>query len=164
MMATYSQRNRNRGGYAQEEIPDYFRLRDAKGKIVLCHKCHGAASAPDRAIIPCSFCGLYWHMDCLDNPMAKEPLPSRSWRCPAHVDDLLAILPANLGPAHRRRKIKGQSVIKPVLSRGLKNFGDIEIENEPTDDEEETGFFEQKEYGRIYKLPERGIKLDFIAQ
>ena len=103
-------------------------------------------------------------MDCLENPLAKEPTPSRPWRCPAHVDDLLAILPVNLGPAHRRRKIRGASVIKPVIPRGLKNNGEIEIENDPTDDEEELGFFEQKEYGRVYKLPELGIKLDFISQ
>ena len=96
--------------------------------------------------------------------MAKEPAPGRPFRCPAHVDDLLAVLPINLGPAHRRRKIKGASVIKPVITRGLKNNGDIEIENDPTDDEEEQGFFEQKEYGHTYKLPELGVKLDFISQ
>ena len=96
--------------------------------------------------------------------MAKEPAPGRPFRCPAHVDDLLAVIPGNLGPAHRRRKIKGASVIKPVISRGLLNNGDIEIENDPTDDEEELGFYEQREYGHTYKLPELGIKLDFISQ
>lgn len=95
--------------------------------------------------------------------MAKEPAPGRPFRCPAHIDDLLAILPGNLGPAHRRRKIKGASVIKPAISRGIRNNGDIEIENDTTDDEE-LGFYEQREYGRTYKLPEKGIKLDFISQ
>lgn len=96
--------------------------------------------------------------------MAKEPAPGRPFRCPAHVDDLLAAIPENLGPAHRLRKIKGASVIKPAISRGLLNNGDIEIENDPTDDEEELGFYEQREYGHTYKLPELGIKLDFISQ
>jgi hypothetical protein len=95
-------------------------------------------------------------LDCLDTPMAKEPAPGRPFRCPAHIDDL--------GPAHRRRKIKGASVIKPAISRGIVNNGDIEIENDPTDDEEELGFYEQREYGHTYKLPELGIKLDFISQ
>jgi hypothetical protein len=153
---------RNRAGY--DEAPDYFRLKDNKGKAILCHLCHGAASAPDRAIIQCTYCGLYWHLDCLDTPMAKEPAPGRPFRCPAHIDDLLSAIPGNLGPAHRRRKIKGASVIKPAISRGIVNNGDIEIENDPTDNEEELGFYEQREYGHTYKLPELGIKLDFISQ
>ena len=44
------------------------------------------------------------------------------------------------------------------------NSGDVEIENDPTDNEEELGFYEQREYGHTYKLPELGIKLDFISQ
>lgn len=143
---------------------DYFRLKDSKGKTILCYRCHGAASAPDRAIIPCTFCGLNWHLDCLDVPLAKEPTAGKPWRCPAHVDEMLATIPDTLAPAHRFRKIKGASVIKPAVSRGIKNNGHIEIENDPTDDEEELGFYEQREYGHIYKLPEMGIKLDFISQ
>jgi len=96
--------------------------------------------------------------------MAKEPAPAKPWRCPAHVDDLLATIPDMLWPAHRFRKIKGASVIKPAVSRGVKNNGHIEIENDPTDDEEELGFYEQREYGQVYKLPEESIKLDFISQ
>lgn len=139
-------------------------MKDGKGNTILCHQCHGAASAPDRAIIPCTYCGLFWHLDCLDSPMAKEPGPGKPWKCPAHIDDLLTIIPAALAPAHRFRKIKGQSAIRPVFNRGLKNNGHIEIENDPSDDEEELGFYEQREYGHVYKLPELGIKLDFISQ
>ncbi|KAH9210761.1 hypothetical protein DL95DRAFT_465518 [Leptodontidium sp. 2 PMI_412] len=152
----------NKAGW--EEAPDYFRKKDAKGKIILCHRCNGEASAPNRMIIPCSFCGLYWHLDCLDVPLAKEPGAGRQWRCPAHVDDLLAILPATLAPAHRFRKIKGASVIKPAVTRGLKNNGHIEIENDPSEDEEEQGFYELREFGHVYKLPEISIKLDFISR
>ncbi|KAL2064428.1 hypothetical protein VTL71DRAFT_4922 [Oculimacula yallundae] len=152
----------NKAGW--EEAPDYFRKKDAKGKIILCHRCNGEASTPNRMIIPCSFCGIYWHLDCLDVPLAKEPGAGRQWRCPAHVDDLLAILPATLGPAHRFRKIKGASVIKPAVTRGLKNNGHIEIENDPSEDEEEQGFYELREFGHVYKLPESSIKLDFISR
>ncbi|KAM3083152.1 hypothetical protein ACMFMG_003813 [Clarireedia jacksonii] len=152
----------NRAGY--DEAPDYFRLKDNKGNPILCHHCHRAASPPNKAIIPCSYCSLSWHLDCLDIPLAKEPPPGKAWRCPAHVDDLLSLSGA-LGPAHKFRRIKGASAIKPAVSRGLKNNGYIEIENTPTEDEdEESGFFEQKEYGRVYRLPEEGIKLDFISR
>jgi hypothetical protein len=150
-----------RSGY--EETPDYFRLKDSKGKAILCHQCHIAASPPDRSVIPCAYCGLYWHMDCLEVPLAKEPGPGR-FRCPAHIDDLLMTLPHTLAPAHRFRKIKGASAIRPAVSRGIQNNGHIEIENDPTDDEKELGFYEQREYGHVYKLPEMGIKLDFISQ
>ncbi|TAQ83815.1 hypothetical protein B7494_g7865 [Chlorociboria aeruginascens] len=156
-----AQKPKNRAGY--DETPDYFKLKDSKGNPILCHLCHGSASQPDRMIIPCGYCGLSWHLDCLDPPMAKEPPTGKAWRCPAHVDDLLSQIPGNLGPAHRFRRIKGASVIKPAVSRGIRNNGHIEIENTPTDDEEEQGFFEHREYGQVYKLPEEGIKLDFIS-
>lgn len=96
--------------------------------------------------------------------MAKEPGPGRQWRCPAHVDDLLVALPESLAPAHRYRKIKNAPVIKPTFSRGLRNNGYIEIENDATDNEQEQGFYEQRQYGHVYKLPEQGIKLDFLAK
>ncbi|KAF4627607.1 hypothetical protein G7Y89_g10543 [Cudoniella acicularis] len=153
---------KGRAGY--EEAPDYFRLKDSKGKPVLCHQCNGSASTPDRMIIPCSFCGLWWHLDCLEVPLAKEPPAGRQWRCPAHVDDILDVLPANLGPAHRHRRIKDLEPISPAFPRGSRNFGYIEIENDPSDAEEETGFFKEAQFGRVYKLPEQGLKLDFIAK
>lgn len=79
------------------------------------------------------------------------------------MDDLLLKVPEALGPAHRFRRIKGASVITPAISRGLRNNGHIEIEFAPSEDEDE-GFFEQKEFGHVYKLPEEGIKLDFISK
>jgi len=96
--------------------------------------------------------------------MAKEPNPSRPFKCPAHVDDLIMQLPMTLAPAHRYRKKKNQSPIKPAFSRGVKNDGQIEVEFEASEDEEKLGFYDQVEYGKIYKLPEKGIKLDFITQ
>jgi hypothetical protein len=53
--------------------------------------------------------------------------------------------------------------MKPTFPRGFKNDGHIEVELAPSDDEDE-GFFDQKEYGKVYKLPEEGIKLDFISR
>ncbi|PBP27065.1 PHD-finger domain-containing protein [Diplocarpon rosae] len=151
----------NRAGW--EEAPDYFRKKDAKGKAILCHRCNGEATTPNRMIIPCSFCGLSWHLDCLPNPLAKEPGPGRQWRCPAHIDDLLAMLPTTLAPAHRFRKVKGESVIVPSVSRGIKNGGRIEIEYDLSEDEEQ-GYYEGRDFGKVYKLPEKSIKLDFISR
>ncbi|PBP22950.1 PHD-finger domain-containing protein [Diplocarpon rosae] len=136
----------NRAGW--EEAPDYFRKKDAKGKAILCHRCNGEATTPNRMIIPCSFCGLSWHLDCLPNPLAKEPGPGRQWRCPAHIDDLLAMLPTTLAPAHRFRKVKGESVIVPSVSRGIKNGGRIEIEYDLSEDEEQ-GYYEGRDFGKV---------------
>ncbi|KAH8595000.1 hypothetical protein B0O99DRAFT_168865 [Bisporella sp. PMI_857] len=154
-----------RGGW--EDAPDYFRLKDSKGKAILCHQCNGQARSPDRAIIPCNFCPLSWHLDCINPPMAKEPTLGKPFRCPAHVNDLLVTIPGSLAPAHRFRKLKNSQPIIPVrgaASRGIRNNGYIEIENELTDDEEEQGYIDQSEYGKIYKLPEKSVKLDFISK
>ncbi|OLN88338.1 Uncharacterized protein C2F7.07c [Colletotrichum chlorophyti] len=144
-----------------EEAPDFFKVRDTDGSAVLCHNCQHPA-ADNRAIIPCSLCGLHWHLDCLDPPLAIPPVV-RTWRCPVHADDLLATLPDQLAPAHRFRKIKGAPVITPAFSRGMKNNGFIEIEEEESEDES-TGWSDVKTFGRIYKLPAKGVVLDFISQ
>lgn len=80
-----------------------------------------------------------------------------------HADDLLAELPKELAPAHRFRKIKGAPAITPAFSRGMKNNGIIEIEDEESEDEA-TGWNDVKTFGRVYKLPAKGIVLDFISQ
>lgn len=115
------------------EERDPFRLRDVKGKEILCYKCgesalprstalreaefylgastsetsgnmrnaHSSllAIAPDgriqdttawRRIISCDYCSLHWHLDCVDPPMAGMPSNFRKWKCPCHIEDLLA--------------------------------------------------------------------------
>lgn len=151
---------RNRNGY--DEPPDYLKQRDAKGDLILCHNCKEGPGTK-RSIITCSFCSAPWHLDCLNPPLANPPHPSRQWRCPLHVNDLLVELPSALGPAHRFRRIKGTTAIKPDIARGTKNNGHIEVDLDSTDDEDE-GFFDRKEFGHVYKLPEEGIKLDFISK
>lgn len=98
----------------------------------------------------------------MPNPLAKEPGAGRQWRCPLHVDDLLSILPAILAPAHKFRKIRGTNPVYPTIPRGNKNNGLIEIENEPSDDDE--NFEEIERYGKIYKVSDRDVKLDFLSK
>lgn len=137
-----------------------MRLRDNKGKAIICHECHNTALT-GQPIIPCNSCSLSFHLDCLDPPLSNPPPPGK-WKCPCHVDDLLNALPGALGPAHKFRKPKAVKAVKPAFARGNRNNGHIEIENEPSDKED--GFYDQKEYGQVYKLPERGIKLDFLSK
>ncbi|EFX00425.1 phd finger domain protein [Grosmannia clavigera kw1407] len=157
IVAPGTNRARKRG---YEETPDFFRIRDAEGRAVLCHSCDGFAKE-DRPIIPCAFCSLWWHIDCLDPPLANPPV-LRNWRCPAHVDDLLAKLPGLLGPAHRFRKIKDAAVIKTSYSRGLANNGFIELNS---DDESDSNFASGVcTFGRVHRISAKGVKLDFLEQ
>lgn len=143
----------------EEQIPDFYRQRDNEGNPVLCHNCNQAAK-DDRVIIQCSACGLFWHLDCVDPPLAVPPV-LRTWKCPAHVEELLEKVPGYLAPAHKFRKVKGAPSIEPAFSRGNVNNGFIEVVEES---EDESGLKEYSSYGRIYRLSAKGIKLDFLSR
>lgn len=73
----------------------------------------------------------------------------------------------SLAPAHRFRKIKGSQTIVPSLTRGTKNNGYIEIDWEDEPEPEpanNSGWPDPDSFGRAYKLPAKGIVLDFIEQ
>ncbi|KAI0011785.1 hypothetical protein F4779DRAFT_157219 [Xylariaceae sp. FL0662B] len=142
-----------------DEPFDFFKLRNADGPV-LCHHCHKAAT-DNRPIVPCSVCGLNWHLECLDPPLAVPPVP-RTWRCPCHVDEVLSEFPERLAPAHRYRKVKNAPVIEQSYSRGLANNGWIEIEEDSDDDEDVDAWRQHKGFGRVHRLSAKGIKLDFI--
>lgn len=147
------------GGY--EEAPDFFKQRE-DGDAVLCHDCQKAATDV-RAIIPCSVCPLHWHTDCLNPPLAIPP-PLKTWRCPAHADDTLLEAPP-LAPAHRFRKIKNADSITPVIGRGLKNNGHIEVDwADEMETMDNSGWRDSASFGRTYKIPAKGVILDFIEQ
>ncbi|PNY26867.1 Uncharacterized protein TCAP_03203 [Tolypocladium capitatum] len=150
---------RKRNGY--DELPDFFKQRE-DGQAVLCHACQRAATEI-RAIIPCSVCPFHWHIDCLAPPLAVPPV-LKTWRCPAHVDDVLVEVPS-LAPAHRFRRVKGTQAIAPAVSRGLKNNGHVEIDwNDEPEEPEGSGWPDPHSFGRIFKLPAKGVILDFIEQ
>jgi hypothetical protein len=96
--------------------------------------------------------------------MSIPPSGKRKWMCPAHVDwavssrnrVVMAIADDSFEQLERRRP-KNAPVIDTHLRRGHKNNGLIEVENE-----EESEFEEVTISGVVYRLPERGIKLDFL--
>ncbi|KAI8959154.1 hypothetical protein F5Y11DRAFT_15769 [Daldinia sp. FL1419] len=143
-----------------DEPFDFFKVRNADG-AVLCHHCQRGVS-DNRPIIPCSVCGLHWHLECLDPPLTIPPVP-RTWRCPCHVDDILSELPERLGPAHRHRKIKNAPVIEQGYSRGMANDGWIEVEDDDSEDDADA-WRRYKGFGQIHRLSAKGIKLDFISR
>jgi hypothetical protein len=107
------------------------------------------------------------------NPPPRDPSGKyrQPWMCPNHVqNELLGRDPTITKPTrltlpdgrhHKIRRPKNAKIVDVALRRGFKNNGVIEIDNEPSDDE---GFEDTQHYGKIYRLPEKGIKLDFISK
>lgn len=80
--------------------------------------------------------------------------------CPNHVDqELLTSKHSGIGRIHKVRRPKNARIVDTALRRGFQNNGIIEIENDPTDDEIET---QEEGSSVVFRLSERGIKLDFI--
>jgi hypothetical protein len=160
----------NRAGFIEE--PNYKETRDSKGNLITCYQCNLTSNGRD--IIPCDFCPAKWHLDCLDPPLAVPPRrragdkPGAAWRCPLHIDaDLLSVsrqaekAPGDLGRIPKPRKPKNAIPLDLRTARGFKNGGVIEV-----DLMEDTPSFDKlKEVsmnGKIYRVPEMGIRLDFI--
>ncbi|KAK8153579.1 hypothetical protein BKA80DRAFT_313990 [Phyllosticta citrichinensis] len=162
--------NKGRGGW--DELPDNTKLKDAKGNAVLCSHC-GKSSLNKQQIIQCDVCNANWHLECLDPPMANPPpIPynaktRNAWACPRHTEhDLRFIQTTVAGQTRdiRVRKPKNPKVTDVNLRRGFKNNGVIEVYDET---ESESGFSEYDdpdEEGVVFRLPSKGIKLDFIAK
>ena len=97
--------------------------------------------------------------------------PYHSWKCPNHTDQILAELDRErmmvsaadgsevVSRYPKKRKPKNPRIVDLALKRGFTNNGIIEVDNEPSDEDE---FNEKDMLGTVYRLPEKGIKLDFI--
>lgn len=96
----------------------------------------------------------------MNPPRANLPHPS-FFKCPCHIEDLQKDV-GPLGPAHKFRKIKGQSEIHYAFHRGNVNNGYIEIE----DDSEPAGHsgFRDQSFGHTYLLPSGGVQADFLSK
>lgn len=160
----------NRAGFIEE--PNYKETRDSKGNIIRCYYCKQTSGGRD--IIPCDFCPAKWHLDCIDPPLAVPPRrragdkPGASWRCPLHIDhDLVAVsrqaekAPGALGRIPRPRKPKHAIPLDVPTARGFRNNGVIEVElmkDQPELDKTK----EVQMHGKVYRIPEMAIRLDFI--
>jgi hypothetical protein len=156
--------------YGAPEPPDYTVTRDPKGNIITCYCC--GQTSHGRDIIPCDYCPARWHLDCLEPPFATAPRrgtgdkPTDSWRCPLHAEHDLANIghsaaaPGDLGRVPRLRKPKKAIPYDVSMTRGFRNNGLAEIELEKEEAEAEIRELEMQ--GKIYRIPEKSVKLDFI--
>ncbi|KAI4688405.1 hypothetical protein J4E81_008001 [Alternaria sp. BMP 2799] len=149
-------------GYGYQK-PEYTRLIDADHKVILCTQC-GVSSGHKRQMLKCDFCHAYWHLDCVDPPLANPPHISLeasqrdAWRCPRHIEhDLRSGLllqndlsskdgdseMADAAPVTRvprRVRVRKQpEYVEPTFSRGMRNNGLIDITNDPDDDTDGEG-------------------------
>jgi hypothetical protein len=88
--------------------------------------------------------------------------------CPLHADHDLKNLDLVEGDGvrvdgsarmHKVRRPKNAKILDTALRRGFRNHGLIEVVDESEDE-----VFDEEEgpHGAIYRVPARGIKLDFI--
>lgn len=155
-----------------EARAESLKLKDKVGKTILCYSCRQSALG-GRQMISCDYCSLKWHLDCLDPPRAALPVkqpsgnPRHTWMCPIHVEHELRAIdlsiravghPDPAGKLFKLRKPKNARVIEPAITRGLRNDGLIDIINDPSDEEADIIY----QSPAIYRLTEKGIKLDFI--
>ena len=89
------------------------------------------------------------------------------WMCPLHTEhDLRRLDPIaedgvlnGIPRTHRIRRPKNVQIRETALRRGFKNNGLIEIADEASEDEFTD---EESPDGVVFKVPARGVKLDFI--
>jgi hypothetical protein len=110
-------------------------------------------------MLKCDFCHVYWHLDCVDPPLANPPhidleaSQRDAWRCPRHIEhDLRSGLllqndlsskdgdsemadAAPVARVPRRVRLRNRPRYdETTLSRGMRNNGLIDIPNDPGDD------------------------------
>lgn len=136
---------------------------DKNGKPLECYKC-GKNGLNGRGITSCDYCPTAWHLDCIDPPLANVKMLGRKWKCPNHVDNVIPL-------PRRPKKLK---CIDTDLQRGFVNDGNIDVLLDEGDDEvplalkpslvdvRRAKMREMLIDGVAYRLPETGIKLDFI--
>ncbi|KAH6643948.1 hypothetical protein C7974DRAFT_300404, partial [Boeremia exigua] len=176
-------------GYGYQR-PDYIKVLDGD-KPILCVQC-GVSSGGKRQMLKCDFCNAYWHLDCVDPPLANPPHISLeasqrdAWRCPRHIEhDLRSglLLQNDLNQAYddvdmdddtfarvprKLRRRKNPNFVEPTFSRGMRNNGLIEIINDPDDDTDGEGNYTGFEFkdvnSKVYRVPERGLITDFLSK
>ncbi|KAF2835144.1 hypothetical protein M501DRAFT_1020138 [Patellaria atrata CBS 101060] len=163
---------------------DHTKLVDSEGNFILCSNCNKnveddrGPDFPRRPIIPCDYCAAKFHYDCLDPPLACRPWRDDhsgtrwKWRCPRHIEhkrvygDVFDSIPVR---AHKVRNFRDPNHVDVACPRGFRNDGNIEIYDDWDDDLVETpderGFYNDDEAaGIVYRMPARGIVLNFIEK
>ncbi|PVH14942.1 uncharacterized protein CXQ87_005220 [Candidozyma duobushaemuli] len=77
-------------GFNKNEDLDIDSLYDKNGRPFLCHRCR-ESGLNRRTMVSCDYCPLYWHLDCLPEPVSSAKTIGLKWRCPNHIENLVPI-------------------------------------------------------------------------
>lgn len=137
--------------------PVLLRERDTKGNLIFCHGC-GRTTGGTKPIIQCDYCPLAFHLDCLDPPLSNPPVqirserPHQAWMCPNHTyHDLYYLVKDEEGYDTQRR------IRRPKRPRLI----DIDVLLEDSEAEQ---IEDNEEQGVMYRVSEKGVKLDFVKR
>lgn len=91
---SFSKRNGSQiPGFNRDENLEVDSLYDKDGQPLLCYKCKESGLPKSRngwrTMTCCDYCGTYWHLDCLSEPMCVAKTMGSKWMCPNHADQLL---------------------------------------------------------------------------
>ncbi|CEJ58177.1 hypothetical protein PMG11_06843 [Penicillium brasilianum] len=130
--------------------PNLLKMSD-NGHVILCNHC-GRCTDNERPIIRCDYCPSYFHLDCLDPPLAIPPNPHIGWMCPKHVtpDDMIVTKMVD-GWVQERR-----------VRRPKNTVASVDVDPIPYDDVNETTFDDDFREKR-HLLPGGDMILDFIS-
>ncbi|OJJ51262.1 hypothetical protein ASPZODRAFT_56673 [Penicilliopsis zonata CBS 506.65] len=150
--------------------PNLLKMFDSKGKLIVCVRC-GRTTNNTRPIIRCDYCPCYWHLDCVDPPLANPPVhkagcnnPSWNWMCPNHAShEMYTVAPDE--EAFERGLGDDETYARGRVFRHRRPRRPRIIDVDVLLDDSETEEMEEEEHGGVvYRLPEHGIKLDFITR
>lgn len=96
---------------------------DKNDKPKFCYCC-GESGRNHRELIKCDYCSLYWHLDCLNPPLAEVKQLGSKWKCPNHADSLVK-------PA---LKLRDQPTVEIESTSGTKIPANFNVEITDIDD------------------------------
>lgn len=153
---------------------------DSKGNPITCGGCRKVADGV-KWIAPCDVCETWWHLDCQDPPQAKflgaTPAFAKDrppYMCPLHAEHVLLGKPSDFPPEgdgrvaarHKVRRPKKAKTVNVGLRRGFANNGVIDVSFSDWETSGDEGkaprFVDNQGEGVLYRLPAKGIVLDFI--
>ncbi|KAI8368713.1 hypothetical protein BD560DRAFT_131936 [Blakeslea trispora] len=152
--------------YKRTKSLDSTDLLKNKHGLILCYYCR--KTSLKKQMIACDYCHLYWHLDCLNPPLAASPPLTKKWRCPHHIENFIK-------PRRQLRNPTDVTIIThdSTPACAYQNYIDNVLDGEGSSESEEVTTVDDKEEeqqeaedlivsqeGIAYRLPAKSIQLD----
>lgn len=150
------------------------KMKNKQGKSTSCHGCK-KSTVTGGPVVRCEYCPINFHLSCLDTPLTTGKAVTTKWKCPNYANK----------DHKKKRRSKSTKPVDISLLRELQN--DAILESVMSSDEEypeyraplfnysdsSTGVSATvpqsllkplTQSGVVYRIPEEGVKLDFIQR